>query len=646
MNDEQQSGSRNIVRRLRHSIETVGKLYYSNRTACSRLIVMIKRDVARWRKQNGNIVDIQRFLLTVEGYALLIRQESGSELASRKLFDLSMNLAENGDWEKAVEFVFHSYMLHSAYPPVERIPEFCKWILRVATPALRPQYYRVACLLMCLYHILNRRAHNSLRYLVRANGDIPDVYRSRRNRYQRQALFQGFTDSPIAEQIFGKSMLSSVFKVSTEELLFEIMQRMNYAAQLNDIDKEIEFTQSIADQAFELGFVNVGVDALADIAGLYFVKKDWARHDEYLHRLLLGFPKACSIVERLNTLSITCFVLKSIPTEGTKALLEEAVLSLRKVKNLYPMAQLQLDVAEAILWPDKSQKLLRRYLSDVESSVDPGSKDHLSILGIVASEAGYVPRDLNGKPWILSLLAEMSRSVYQDKNSNDVLLSHVATSVLQEKVAAGTLRSPSIKRVESISNTRIQHDVKYHLSSIRSLLEESSGSSVTAKSRLAQAIRDLKQVFVPTDHGSTLVDVINEIKSHIETAQALYPARAVEVDLDDDGYHPEVEERLFLDVSSIAFNIIVNAFRHSPEESVVFIRIRTVQGTLSCTVRNDKRHGQPADDSKIIAGMSGADNATHGRGRQLIQEVAARAGVIIDIEETTVHYTVTMEMKP
>jgi signal transduction histidine kinase len=199
--------------------------------------------------------------------------------------------------------------------------------------------------------------------------------------------------------------------------------------------------------------------------------------------------------------------------------------------------------------------------------------------------------------------------------------------------------------VDSLTNSRIQHDVKYHLSAIRSLLEECKRSSSSANSRLPQAIRDLKQVFVPVDHQRTLADVVDEIKSHVETAKALYPSRTVDVDWDSDGKHPDMTERLLLDVSSIAFNIIMNAFRHSPEGSAVYVRIQTLQGTLSCTVRNHRRHGQPTDDAKIIRGMDGADNAKHGRGRQLIQEVAARAGVVVDTVETTDSYTVSMEMK-
>jgi hypothetical protein len=622
--------------RMKKLLHVIQHEFHQDRIRCSRLIDVAQREVARLKRRSGYAF-LEEATSILRAYRALLRQDKGYQSAPGQVLDEAKKLGDLGNWRLASYLVFVTYNLFGSQPDFDDLKNWCRWILRIVPEDRKTEYRRVVCLLLMVYYETSLDRSRAVWMLLRASGDIPPEYRSKR--LSVQFVLFGEWSSEIAsdsQSRLAKGLLSSVSHFNEEERLMEEWRCVCIFPSRNGSDEYYRNSVArLSEYAASKGFVALAVMFGLEYASTYCRDADPTRYIELLERYLGFGMTQCSLIHKMQALILATLFAKRLNQHRVLDYVKMRVRRLKKLKNLF--LQQKCVLAELVFEyrPRLRASTAREIFSNLDLIRTSGRTQLIAGLGATMAEYGYCPLLQDGTPWLIDAMRQTESLARRSSAVDRVKMSMLVESIAHD-VEVSRNESDNSGKQRTLSIAAARHDLKYHVRAVRSQLDEMKTKSVKRRDveSLADRLSVLKSVFYPIQKMPTIDTVIKLIDAHIATSSQLNQQREMNYDISHvprDVKLAILDEELF---SSGLFNVILNAFRHGAEGTPITIEcnvtadrfaIKVTNATTGLVVIPDHDHDSTSDYRDI-------KRNSHGFGLVLIKRMLAETGATVSFD--------------
>ncbi|MCU0331658.1 MAG: ATP-binding protein, partial [Candidatus Kapabacteria bacterium] len=594
-------------------------------------------------KVDGAAVDARDIL---RAYSYLCKQNEGDNKAANRVLSLARSLADRGHWERAVVVVFFCFKSDSAFPNFNEIPSWCRWILSVVPYDQRERYMRVVCLLMALFKtsIMDRDA--AAFYVMRTGGDIPDEYRSTRLLFQTALLGDLCSyGGPAAVDFFADGIVSASRNLKGEDRLNAMITGLisnHLHGPLETVDIQLK---SLETYSAEIGLHASVVEAISEQVGLGILRGDSEYALAQALRALSYGPASRATFRKVALISNIIPLLQRPEHQALMPQIRIKLDELLNLPNLYLLLRRTVQAASLVCFPEKTEEVVAALKSDIDYQQEFYNVGGASRIGSELAVAGYCPL-LNGRtPWILEGTVQYARRYVESRSTDRVRLSMLTASVIELSSQHREAETMALSARKRLSLAKVRHDLKYTLGYLRTAIEQFREHKNGAIDELLNAIASVLHVFSGHSIELTTTDIDAFIATHCLIAETLEGQRVVTSASEWGRSSPLPKNVSYDTLNSIVFNIVVNAYRHSPMGSEVRIQRQSSPSHLRLIIVNHCRESteesaapKPEPTDPVPQGRQ------HGIGLALIHTIARESGLLLTTNRTRELFTTVLEV--
>jgi hypothetical protein len=578
----------------------------------------------------------------LSAYGLLCRQDEGDLQTPDKILTIARTLADRGHWRRSIAFVVFAYKSLGAFPNFEDIPTWCRWILNIVPQSERARYKRVAFLLMVLFKtsIMDRDA--AAFYVIRSAGDIPDEYKSMRLLFQIALLGDLCSyGGPASVDFFADGIVRAARYLEGEDRLTELITSITS----NNLHGSMEYVckQLAALELYcgDLGFHSIVVEAISQQVSVSMVQGNRKQALLEAMRALSYGPVSRATFRKVALASNIVPLVHQYGDEVMVRQFRQILDGLLQLPNLYPLLRRTLLASMLSCLPEDASTIMDALKADIDITREVYSVGGASFVGSELAKAGYCPV-VNGRtPWIMEGTIQYARRFVESRSTDRIRLSLLSDSVFEHSSVKRDIPHRSLSVGNRLSMAKVRHDLKYGIAFLRRTLDQFETMGSSSNGELNKAIAAVLNVFSTSSISLTAADVDTFLTTHAIIAEALEGKRTL---LMESGWHIPFtlsDDLHYETLNSILFNIVFNAYRHSPPSSQIRVHRAVLESNAILTVTNSCRTTF-ADEANRGSQPNSAfppHYHPHGIGLELIKKLATEAGLDLSTHQNGTTFT-------
>lgn len=633
--------------RIAAMADTVEELFNSNRKACLRLIPRLLSQLRRQSTSPERAKDVRISVLRIQAIRALIRQELGSKRDAELVFQYAEDLKELGEWEAAIWIVWKGHTFGNFDTRRERVGTWMRWIALTVPQSNMPLYAPVLNLLAFEFYARTFRRDKAIRCLLRSIGPIPRRYVSKRLKYLI-ASFGSELQSVDEDMsvLVGQAVLESVENFTEEDRLSMLLhQYLMLEDEQMQVGEGGEIVRSVGAVAEERGFAVLRVQTLLDGVSKFNANATEHGFAAMIEKSqMFGRPR-CAISTRsfyLALMLIPDYIHKWPAVRGT---LQKCYRRMRRYRHEYFDVQIQLAAIGIALFPKHAKRVVRETLnvfSKQELATIGEEVVHLAMM--IARGNCSVILD-NGLELCINSALQYANRNFSGADKRQLELGLALSTVVQERRKA-RIQAQSVRGTHNLVVAKVRHDVKYYVTLLEDYIAEfKSGRDVQASNVLA-AIEDIQGLFYQPSDSKSVDEFVKDVRRAVDSAGRISQQSRCKLFIDESLPSGRILEfREYEHLQSGVFNIILNAFQHSDQNSDIEISIAEQDHYIVLEITNRKHnHNKSSLNHDVSFRGKVVDFTSRGSGLAITRQLLQDNGADVVIVEGADTFTVTIKV--
>jgi K+-sensing histidine kinase KdpD len=251
----------------------------------------------------------------------------------------------------------------------------------------------------------------------------------------------------------------------------------------------------------------------------------------------------------------------------------------------------------------------------------------------------------NGLELCINSALQYANRNFSGADKRQLELGLALSTVVQERRKA-RIQAQSVRGTHNLVVAKVRHDVKYYVTLLEDYITEfKSGKDVQASNVLA-AIEDIQGLFYQPSESKSVDEFVKDVRRAVDSAGRISQQSRCTLFIDESLPSGRILEfREYEHLQSGVFNIILNAFQHSDQNSDIEISIAEQDHYIVLEITNRKHnHNKSSLYHDVSFREKVVDFTSRGSGLAITRQLLQDNGADVVIVEGADTFTVTIKV--